>query len=111
MVINNIDNSRVTSIITQSDLLLTDDIRLADVELVFDEVKAHKCFFDDWYGRQSFEYKLANALLNVINLIIRSKNDKIGYPKITVSEWGMGMPIRTEWLRQLRMLVDARKVA
>lgn len=111
MITNNIDNSRLTSLITQSDLLLRDAIKLADVELIFDEIRAHKCFFDDWYGRQSFEYRLANALLNVVNLIVRSKNDKVGYPKVTVSEWGEGMPIRIEWLRQLRMLIDARQVA
>ncbi|MCI2285931.1 hypothetical protein L3081_24200 [Colwellia sp. MSW7] len=107
----NIDNSRVTSVITQSEMLLSNAIKLDDVELIFNEIKAHKCFFEDWYGKQSFEYKLANALLNVVNLIIRSKNDKIGYPKITVSEWGSGIPIRLEWLRQLRVLVNSRQAA
>jgi hypothetical protein len=110
-VTTEINNSRVTSIVEQSSLVLESTVELADVELMFDEIRAHKCFFEDWYGRQSFEYKLANTLLNVIRLIVRSKNDKIGYPKMTIKEWSRVMPIRLEWIKQLQVLIDSRQVA
>lgn len=106
-----INNSRVTSVVEQSSLVLKSTIKLEDVELMFDEIRAHKCFFENWYGRQSFEYKLSNTLLNVVRLIVRSKNEKIGYPKQTIKEWSRAMPIRLEWIKQLQKLVDSKKAA
>lgn len=104
------NNSRVVSVIEQAYLILSDAIKLKDVELMFDEIRDHKSFFEDWYGRQSYEYKLTNSLLNVVRLIMRSKNEKVGYPKMNVSEWSRTMPIRLQWVKQLRILVDSKQV-
>lgn len=85
-------------ILGYADKVISGEISVREFGDLFDELTLYRNFYCEWYGEQSREYLLSNALLITSRAIA-------GCPDgVSVKQWFAKYPLYREWLNRITEL-------